>query len=163
MNLLSITASYGAVVWIFQDGHLAALVSFTPAPIEPVIARVMLCGLVGLSRDYEVLLLSRTQAEWERTGDNQQAVASALGSTGRLITGAAAIMAAVFFGFGAADAIMIKEMGIGMGIAVVMDATVIRALLVPATMRLLGRWNWWAPAPLRWLYRRVGLAGSHAH
>jgi RND superfamily putative drug exporter len=162
MNLLSITASYGALVWIFQDGHLSGLLNFTPAPIEPVIPLIMFCVLFGLSMDYEVLLLSRTQEEWERSGDNQQAVAAALGSTGRLITGAAAIMAAVFFGFGAANAVMIKEMGIGMGIAVVMDATVVRALLVPATMRLLGRWNWWAPAPLKRLYRRVGLAGSHA-
>ena len=158
MNLLSITASYGALVWIFQDGHLASLLNFTPAPIEPVIPLIMFCVLFGLSMDYEVLLLSRTQEEWERTGDNQQAVAAALGSTGRLITGAAAIMAAVFFGFGTADAIMIKEMGIGMGIAVVMDATIIRALLVPATMRLLGRWNWWAPAPLKRLYRLTHVA-----
>ncbi len=158
MNLLSITASYGALVWIFQDGHLSTLLNFTPAPIEPVIPLIMFCVLFGLSMDYEVLLLSRTQEEWERAGDNQQAVAAALGSTGRLITGAAAIMAAVFFGFGAANAVMIKEMGIGMGIAVVMDATVVRALLVPATMRLLGRWNWWAPARLKRLYRRVHLA-----
>jgi RND superfamily putative drug exporter len=158
MNLLSITASYGALVWIFQDGHLSSFLHFTPAPIEPVIPLIMFCVLFGLSMDYEVLLLSRTQEEWERTGDNQRAVAVALGSTGRLITGAAAIMAAVFFGFGTAEAIMIKEMGIGMGIAVVMDATVVRALLVPATMRLLGRLNWWAPAPLRRLYRRAHLA-----
>jgi uncharacterized membrane protein YdfJ with MMPL/SSD domain len=158
MNLLSITASYGALVWIFQDGHLSNVLNFTPAPIEPVIPLIMFCVLFGLSMDYEVLLLSRTQEEWERTGDNQHAVAAALGSTGRLITGAAAIMAAVFFGFGAADAVMIKEMGVGMGIAVVMDATVIRALLVPATMRLMGRWNWWAPAPLKRLYRRAHLA-----
>jgi RND superfamily putative drug exporter len=158
MNLLSITASYGALVWIFQDGHLSTLLNFTPAPIEPVIPLIMFCVLFGLSMDYEVLLLSRTQEEWERVGNNQQAVAAALGSTGRLITGAAAIMAAVFFGFGTANAVMIKEMGIGMGIAVVMDATVVRALLVPATMRLLGRWNWWAPAPLKRLYRRAHLA-----
>jgi RND superfamily putative drug exporter len=160
MNLLSITASYGALVWIFQDGHLSGLLNFTPAPIEPVIPLIMFCVLFGLSMDYEVLLLSRTQEEWERTGDNQHAVAAALGSTGRLITGAAAIMAAVFFGFGAAHAVMIKEMGVGMGIAVAMDATVVRGLLVPATMRLLGRWNWWAPAPLKRLYRRAGLAHS---
>jgi RND superfamily putative drug exporter len=160
MNLLSITASYGALVWIFQDGHLSGLLHFTPAPIEPVIPLIMFCVLFGLSMDYEVLLLSRTQEEWERSGDNQQAVATALGSTGRLITGAAAIMAAVFFGFGAANAVMIKEMGVGMGIAVIMDATVVRALLVPATMRLLGRWNWWAPGPLKRLYRRTGLAHS---
>jgi RND superfamily putative drug exporter len=122
----------------------------------------MFCVLFGLSMDYEVLLLSRTQEEWERTGDNTRAVANALGATGRLITGAAAIMAAVFFGFGTANAVMVKAIGVGMGIAVVMDATVVRALLVPATMRLLGRWNWWAPAPLTRLYRRVGMARGHA-
>jgi len=96
--------------------------------------------------DYEVLLLSRTHEEWLRTGDNAQAVAESLAHTGRLITGAALIMAGVFFGFGAANSVtMIKAMGIGMGIAVIVDATIVRALLVPATMRLLGSWNWWAP------------------
>ena len=113
----------------------------------------MFCILYGLSMDYEVLLLSRTHEEFERTHDNDRAVVDSLAATGRLITGAALIMATVFFGFGAAHAVMIKEMGIGMGIAIVMDATVIRALLVPATMRLLGDWNWWAPGPLKRLHR----------
>jgi RND superfamily putative drug exporter len=107
--------------------------------------------------DYEVLLLSRTYEEFERTRDNDRAVVASLAATGRLITGAALIMATVFFGFGAARAVMIKEMGIGMGIAIVMDATVIRALLVPATMRLLGDWNWWAPRPLKRLWERLRL------
>jgi len=146
MNLLSITASYGALVWIFQEGHLARWLAFTPAAIETPIPLIMFCVLYGLSMDYEVLLLSRTHEEWRRTGDNAAAVAESLAHTGRLITGAAAIMAGVFFGFGVANSVtMIKAMGIGMGIAVVVDATVVRAVLVPATMRLLGRWNWWAP------------------
>jgi putative drug exporter of the RND superfamily len=146
MNLLSITASYGALVWIFQEGHLARWLDFTPAAIETPIPLIMFCILYGLSMDYEVLLLSRTQEEWRRTGDNAAAVVESLAHTGRLITGAAAIMAGVFFGFGVANSVtMIKAMGIGMGIAVVVDATIVRALLVPATMRLLGRWNWWAP------------------
>jgi putative drug exporter of the RND superfamily len=148
MNLLSITASYGALVWIFQEGHLARWLGFTPRPIESPIPLIMFCVLFGLSMDYEVLLLSRTREEYERTGDNRNAVASSLERTGGLITGAAAIMAVVFFGFGLAHAVMIKAVGIGMGIAVIVDATIVRALLVPATMRLLGRWNWWAPAPL---------------
>jgi RND superfamily putative drug exporter len=149
MNLLSITASFGALVWIFQEGHLAWLLDFTPAPIETPIPLIMFCILYGLSMDYEVLLLSRTHEEWIRTGDNDLAVAESLAHTGRLITGAAAIMAGVFFGFGIANSVtMIKAMGIGMGIAVIVDATIVRALLVPATMRLLGRWNWWAPAGL---------------
>jgi len=150
MNFLSITASYGALVWIFQDGHFAGWLGFTPGPIESPIPLIMFCVLFGLSMDYEVLLLSRTREEYERTGDNRHAVATSLERTGRLITGAAAIMAVVFFGFGVAHAVMIKAIGIGMGIAVVVDATIVRALLVPATMRLLGDWNWWAPA---WLAR----------
>jgi uncharacterized membrane protein YdfJ with MMPL/SSD domain len=149
MNLLSITASYGALVWIFQEGHLAGWLGFTPAPIETPIPIIMFCILYGLSMDYEVLLLSRTHEEYVKSGDNAQAVAQSLAHTGRLITGAAAIMAGVFFGFGLVNSItMIKAMGVGMGLAVIVDATVVRALLVPATMRLLGRWNWWAPAAL---------------
>ena len=147
MNLLSITASFGALVWIFQEGHLASWLDFTPAPIETPIPLIMFCILYGLSMDYEVLLLSRTHEEWLRTGDNELAVVQSLAHTGRLITGAAAIMAGVFFGFGVANSVtMIKAMGIGMGIAVIVDATIVRAVLVPATMCLLGRWNWWAPA-----------------
>jgi putative drug exporter of the RND superfamily len=149
MNLLSITASYGALVWIFQEGHLADWLGFTPAPIETPIPLIMFCILYGLSMDYEVLLLSRTHEEYWRTGDNAHAVRESLAHTGRLITGAAAIMAGVFFGFGLVNSVtMIKAMGIGMGLAVIVDATIVRALLVPATMRLLGRWNWWAPAAL---------------
>ena len=149
MNLLSITASFGALVWIFQEGHLASWLDFTPAPIETPIPLIMFCILYGLSMDYEVLLLSRTHEEWLRTGDNELAVVQSLAHTGRLITGAAAIMAGVFFGFGVANSVtMIKAMGIGMGIAVIVDATIVRALLVPATMCLLGRWNWWAPLGL---------------
>jgi len=161
MNCLSVTASYGALVWIFQEGHFKDWLGFTPGPIEPVIPLIMFCVLFGLSMDYEVLLLSRTHEEFERTGDNDRAVVASLAATGRLITGAALIMATVFFGFGAARAVMIKEMGIGMGIAIVMDATVIRALLVPATMRLLGDWNWWAPGPLKRLWERLRLP-AHA-
>jgi RND superfamily putative drug exporter len=149
MNLLSITASYGALVWIFQEGHLAGWLGFTPAPIETPIPLIMFCILYGLSMDYEVLLLSRTHEEYLKSGDNARAVATSLAYTGRLITGAAAIMAGVFFGFGFVNSItMIKAMGVGMGLAVIVDATIVRALLVPATMRLLGRWNWWAPAAL---------------
>src|SRR5205809_140294 len=155
MNCLSVTASYGALVWIFQDGHFKDWLGFTPGPIEPVIPLIMFCVLFGLSMDYEVLLLSRTHEEFERTRDNDRAVVASLAATGRLITGAALIMATVFFGFGVARTVMIKEMGIGMGIAIVMDATIIRALLVPATMRLLGDWNWWAPRSLRRLWERL--------
>ncbi len=154
MNFLSISASYGALVWIFQDGHLARWLGFTHGPIESGTPLIMFCVTFGLSMDYGVLLLSRIREEYLRSGDNTLAVAVGLERTGRLITAAAAIMAAVFFGFALADLVVIKAIGIGMGIAVVVDATIVRMLLVPATMRLLGRWNWWAPEPLaRWRAR----------
>jgi len=158
MNLLSISASYGALVWIFQEGHLSSWLNFTPGPIQTATPLIMFCFVFGLSMDYEVLLLSRVREEYERTGHTNRAVADALESTGRLITGAAAIMAAVFFGFATAGSVIIQAVGVGIGLAVVIDATIVRALLVPATMCLMGRWNWWAPAPLAHLYRRVGLA-----
>ena len=156
INFLSISASYGALVWIFQDGHLARWLGFTPGPIESGTPLIMFCVTFGLSMDYGVLLLSRIREEYRQRGDNALAVGVGLERTGRLITAAAAIMAAVFFGFAMADLVVIKAIGIGMGIAVVVDATVVRMLLVPATMRLLGRWNWWAPAPIaRWHARLV--------
>ena len=145
MNLLSITASYGALVWIFQDGHLARWLNFTPGPIQTATPIIMFCLVFGLSMDYEVLLLSRIREEFERSGDNSAAVGAGLERTGRLITWAALIMAGVFFAFALADSVIIKAVGIGIGIAVVLDATIVRTLLVPATMRLMGRWNWWAP------------------
>ena len=159
MNLLSITASYGALVWIFQDGHLATWLEFTPGPIQTATPLIMFCLVFGLSMDYEVLLLSRVREEYEKSRDNVRAVIVGLERTGRLITGAAAIMAAVFFGFGMARSVVIQAVGIGIGVAVVVDATIVRALLVPATMRLLGRWNWWRPAwlALRPLRRAGGI------
>jgi RND superfamily putative drug exporter len=163
MNLLSISASYGALVWIFQEGHLSTWLNFTPGPIQTATPIIMFCFVFGLSMDYEVLLLSRVGEEYERTGHTAHAVAEALESTGRLITGAAAIMAAVFFGFATAGSVIIQAVGIGIGLAVVIDATIVRALLVPATMRLMGRWNWWAPASLTSLQRRLGLAKSRAN
>src|SRR6266404_1137277 len=158
MNLLSISASYGALVWIFHEGHLSGSLNFTPGPIQTATPLIMFCFVFGLSMDYEVLLLSRVREEYERGGNTAHAVAEALESTGRLITGAAAIMAAVFFGFATARSVIIQAVGIGIGLAVVIDATIVRALLVPATMRLMGRWNWWAPGPLASLHRRLGLA-----
>jgi RND superfamily putative drug exporter len=146
MNFFSLSASYGALVWIFQEGHLASFLHFTPGPIEAMTPILMFCVLFGLSMDYEVLLLNRVREEYMQVCDNSRAVALGLERTGRTITGSAAIMALVLFAFGLADLTAVKEMGIGMGIAVVVDATIVRCLLVPATMRLLGDWNWWAPA-----------------
>jgi RND superfamily putative drug exporter len=158
VNFLSISASYGALVWIFQEGHLSGLLDFTPGPINTTTPIIMFCILFGLSMDYEVMLLSRIKEEYERTGDNVSSVALGIERTGRLITGAALIMATVFFSFGLAEAVVIKAIGLGMGLAVIVDATIIRALLVPATMRLMGRWNWWAPKPLARLHRWLGLS-----
>jgi RND superfamily putative drug exporter len=157
-NLLSVSASFGALVWIFQQGHLSGLLGFTPQSIDPTLPVILFSIVFGLSMDYEVLLVSRIHEEYVRTGDNRLAVAEGLARSGRLITGAAAIMVAVFLAFGLAEVVIIKAIGIGLAVAVALDATVVRGLVVPSVMRLLGDWNWWAPRPLRWLHRRAGLA-----
>ena len=138
--------------------HLAGLLGFEPAPIEPTLPVLLFCALFGLSMDYEVLLLSRMQEEYRRTGDNTHAVAEGLERSGRLITSAAAIMVSVFTAFALARVVLIKAMGLGMAIAVALDATLVRVLIVPSTMRLLGELNWWAPRPLRKLCERLGLS-----
>ncbi|WP_329108383.1 MMPL family transporter [Micromonospora sp. NBC_01699] len=161
MNLVSIGASFGVVVWIFQEGHLANLLDFTPTGfIEPSNPILMLAVLFGLATDYEVFLLSRVREEWGRTGDNTAAVATGLQHTGRIITAAALLLVVVVAGFATGGTTFIKLIGVGMIVAIVVDATLVRALLVPATMRLLGRWNWWAPAPLARFHRRFGLRES---
>ena len=146
MNSLSIVASFGALVWIFQDGNLSSLLGFQPLGfVETTQPVILFCVLFGLSMDYEVFLLTRMKEVWERTGDNRQAVAAGLERSGRIITSAALIVVLVAGSFAFADIVLIKALGLGMAIAVALDATVVRALLVPATMRLLGRWNWWLP------------------
>jgi RND superfamily putative drug exporter len=162
MNILSIGASFGALVWIFQQGHLSSLLNFTAAPLDPSVPVLLFCIVFGLSMDYEVLLISRIQEEYRRTGDTTQAVADGLEKSGRLITGAAGIMVAVFLAFGLADVVLIKSIGLGLAIAVAIDATLVRALIVPAVMRLLGRINWWAPRPLARWHRRFSLEGRIA-
>ncbi len=148
MNILSISASFGMLVFVFQWGYGAELLNFTPQPIEATNPVIMFCIVFGLSMDYEVLMLSRIHEEWERTGDNTLAVANGLQRTGRLITGAAAIMVVVFSAFGLSSVIILKQIGLGLALAILIDATVVRALVVPATMRLMGKWNWWSP---KWL------------
>jgi RND superfamily putative drug exporter len=149
MNTLSIVASFGALVWIFQDGNLSAPLGFQPLGfVETTQPVILFCVLFGLSMDYEVFLLTRMKEVWDRTGDNIEAVASGLERSGRIVTSAALIVVLVAGSFAFADIVLIKALGIGMAIAVALDATVVRALLVPATMRLLGRWNWWMPAAL---------------
>jgi putative drug exporter of the RND superfamily len=148
MNLLSILASYGALVLIFQDGHLHQLLNFTPLGfVEASSPILMFCALFGLSMDYEVFLLSRIREAYERTGDNIHSVAEGLEQSGGIITSAAAIVILVSLSFASADMVLVKALGVGMAIAVFLDATLVRGLLVPATMRLLGNLNWWWPAP----------------
>jgi RND superfamily putative drug exporter len=149
MNTLSIVASFGALVWIFQDGNLSALLGFQPLGfVETTQPVILFCVLFGLSMDYEVFLLTRMKEVWDRTGDNVEAVAGGMERSGRIVTSAALIVVLVAGSFAFADIVLIKALGVGMAIAVALDATIIRALLVPATMRLLGRWNWWLPAVL---------------
>jgi putative drug exporter of the RND superfamily len=155
-NLFSISASFGAMVWIFQQGHLSQLLGFTPQSIDPSIPVILFSIVFGMSMDYEVFLISRIQEEYKRSGDNQTGVAMGLEKTGRLITGAAAIMCAVFLAFGLANVVIIKAIGIGLAIAIAVDATLVRMLIVPSVMRILGRANWWAPRPLALLHSRIG-------
>jgi trehalose monomycolate/heme transporter len=157
MNVVSIGASFGVLVWVFQDGHLSDWLGFTPTGfIEPTMPILMLALLFGLSTDYEVFLLSRVREEWDATSDNTTSVALGLQRTGRIITAAALLLIIVVGGFAAGEMAFIKLVGIGTIVAIAVDATLVRALLVPATMRLLGRWNWWAPGPLGRVYRRYG-------
>ena len=149
------------MVWVFQDGHLAGVLGFTATgTIDTSMPILMFCIAFGLSMDYEVFLLSRIKEEHDRTGDNERPVALGLERTGRIVTAAAALLAITFFAFGTSGVSFIKMFGIGLGIAVLMDATVVRAFLVPAFMRLAGEANWWAPAPLRRFHDRYGLSES---
>ncbi len=160
MNIVSLGAAFGAVVLIFQDGHLSGLLGITPTPIEPTNPILMIAVLFGLATDYEVFLLSRVREEWDRGMDNATAVATGLQQTGKIITSAALLLIIVVVGFATGEIAFIKLIGIGMVVAIAVDATLVRALLVPASMRLLGRWNWWAPGPLARLWRRYGLRES---
>jgi trehalose monomycolate/heme transporter len=158
MNVLSLSAMYGVIVWIFQEGHLSRLLQFTPnGTIEPTMPILMFAIMFGLSMDYEVFLLSRIRERYDLTGDNTAAVASGLQRTGGLITSLALLLVIVVGAFSASGVTFIKLLGVGMIVALVVDATIVRVLLVPAVMRLLGPVNWWAPKPLRRLYARYGI------
>ena len=148
MNILSVSASFGIIVIVFQDGLLAGPLNYSAQPIDLTVPPLVFGIAFGLSMDYEVLMLSRIHEAWEKTGDNTKAVAEGLQASGSLITGAAAIMVAVFFGFVLADVLIIKSIGFALMVAVIVDATIVRAIVVPSTMRLLGKANWWAP---KWL------------
>src|SRR6202043_3222706 len=158
MNILSLSATFGVVVWIFQWGHLSGLLRFTPTgSIDPTMPILMFAIMFGLSMDYEVFLLSRIRERYDITGDNTQAVASGLQRTGGLITSLALLLIIVVGAFSASGITFIKLLGVGMIVALVVDATIVRVLLVPAVMRLLGRANWGAPRPRRRLYARYGI------
>ena len=157
-NLFSISASFGALVFVFQQGHLSQQLGFTPQSIDPSVPVILFSLVFGMSMDYEVLLISRIQEEYRRLGDNQAGVAMGLEKSGRLITGAAAIMCAVFIAFGLASVVIIKAIGIGLAIAIAIDASIVRILIVPSVMRILGSANWWAPRPLSRIHRRLGAA-----
>lgn len=150
MNLLSIGASFGALVWIFQDGHLSTILRFEPTGTTIVLIPIlMFCFLFGLSMDFEVIILSRIRESWLESGDNNRAVEKGLQHTAGIVTSSAIVMLAVFAAFSASELQIIKTLGIGLAIAVVLDATVIRMLLLPATMQLMGQWNWWNPFAAR--------------
>ena len=158
MNVVSLGASLGVVVWIFQQGHLEGLMGFdSVGAIESTIPMLVLAFGFGLSMDYEVFLLSRIVELHERGVGNDEAVIAGLQRSGRIITSAAILVVIVFSGFVAGQLLVIKETGVGLAVAVLLDATLVRMLLVPATMALLGDWNWWAPKSLRRWHARFGI------
>lgn len=161
MGFLSLGASLGAVIWGFQEGHLADVLAFTPVgTIDPTYLVLIIIVAFGLAMDYELFLLSRVREEYLATGDNTHSVAVGLQRTGRIITSAALLLIVVLLAMGVSGLLLLKIVGIGLAVAVVVDATLVRALLVPATMRLLGKANWWLPGPLRWLHDRIGITES---
>jgi RND superfamily putative drug exporter len=158
LNMLSLTATFGAMVWIFQEGHLAGVLDVTTTGfIDTSTPLLMFCIAFGLSMDYEVFVLSRIKEEYDLTGDNTRAVAVGLQKTGRIVTAAAALLAIVFLGIATSSVSVVKMLGIGMTLAVLVDAFLIRATLVPALMQLAGRANWWAPRWLRRFHLRYGI------
>jgi RND superfamily putative drug exporter len=163
MNVLSLSATFGVIVWIFQWGHLSGLLRFTPTgSIDPTMPILMLAITFGLSMDYEVFLLSRIRELYDQTGDNTAAVAGGLQRTGGMITSLALLLIVVVGAFSASGITFIKLTGVGMIVALVIDASVVRVLLVPAAMRLLGRANWWVPRPLDRLYARFAIREESA-
>ena len=158
MNVLSLGATFGALVWIFQDGNLSGVLGFDPpGALDLIMPIIVFVFAFGLSMDYEVFMLARIKEAYDATGDNDHAVAVGLQRSGRIITSAALLIVIVFAGFATGEIVAMKQLGLGLALAVVIDATVVRTLLVPATMKLMGRWNWWAPEPLARLHRRIGL------
>jgi len=162
LNLLSVGAAYGLTVAVFQHGIGAGLLGFQQVEtIEAWVPLFLFAVLFGLSMDYQVFLLSRIRERFAATGDTTEAIAFGIGSTARIITGAALIIVAVFAGFAAGDLVMFQQMGFGVAIALLIDATLVRSVLVPAVMQLLGSWNWYLPGWLQWL-PHLEVEGPHA-
>jgi putative drug exporter of the RND superfamily len=162
LNFLSLTAVLGAMVWIFQDGHLKGFLGFTPSPVSTTMPLLLFCIAFGLSMDYEVFVLSRIKELHDAGASNTEAVTGGLARTGRIVTTAAALLAVNFLAIGLSRVSFIQMFGIGTAIAIVIDATLIRGVLVPAFMRMAGDANWWAPPRLRRLYRRIGATDAPA-
>jgi RND superfamily putative drug exporter len=159
LNALSLTATFGLMVWVFQEGNGADLLGFTATGLTDISMPIlMFCVAFGLSMDYEVFLLSRIKEEYDRTGNNDLAVAVGLEKTGRLVTAAALLLSITFFAFATSGVTFIKLFGLGLAVAVLVDAFIVRSTLVPALMKLAGDRNWWAPAPLRRLHERFGIS-----
>jgi RND superfamily putative drug exporter len=146
MNLLSVGAAYGVLVPIFQWGWGDGLLDIRPGPVEAFLPMMLFAILFGLSMDYEVFLVSRMREEWDRTHDNEHAVSLGLAKTGRIVTAAGLIMVAAFMGFVAGSIVGLQQFGFGLAVAIALDVTIVRALLVPSAMKLFGRLNWWLPA-----------------
>jgi uncharacterized membrane protein YdfJ with MMPL/SSD domain len=159
MNVLSLGAAFGALVWVFQDGNLEWLLRFESVGAITLFVPVFMFAVVfGLSMDYEVFLLSRIKEEYDASGDNRMSVVRGLERTGRIITSAALLLVVVSGAFATSEIIFVKQVGLGVALAIAIDATIVRALFVPAAMRLMGSLNWWAPAPLHRLWLRLGMA-----
>ena len=164
LNVLSLSAAFGAMVWIFQDGHLGALGTTPTGTLVANMPVLLFCVAFGLSMDYEVFLVSRIREFWlasqQTAADSDESVALGLARTGRVITAAALIMAITFSALVAAQVAVMRLFGVGLTLAVLVDATLVRLVLVPAFMQVAGRWNWWAPRPLRALHRKIGISES---
>ncbi len=158
LNILSLSATFGAMVWFFQEGHLGGLGTTATGTLSATMPVLLFCVAFGLSMDYEVFLLGRIREEWLRSDRTRGATDHAVALTGRVITAAALLMSIVFAAIAASEVSFMRMFGVGLTLAVLMDATIIRMFLVPAFMRLAGRANWWAPGPLRRLHDRIGLS-----
>ena len=166
LNVLSLTAAFGAMVWIFQEGHLGALGTTSTGTLVANIPVLLFCVAFGLSMDYEVFLVSRIREFWLASGktraDSDESVALGIARTGRIITAAALIMSISFAALIFAHVSVLRLFGVGLTLAVLVDATLVRMVLVPAFMHVMGQWNWWAPAWMTALHRRLGLNDGHS-